>query len=215
MGVPDAHPSPKGWPELCVWNFFTNKTLLERAGLRTGAPSTGAFLSGVCVSGTPFRNFLHSDANDAGQHFQGRTGSTLRRWSLSTSARGTQTPTVRLVRTGTRSRRSHQHHGNAQFVRGGVWAFQTAISHRTGWLELCVWNFFTNKTLLERPGLRTGAPSMCAFLSGVWVSGTPEVWVSGTPSDRDIRAKVGTEPSIELPCGHRLTLTRTSRPDGL
>ena len=51
--VPDAHPSPKGWPEHCVWSFFTNKTLLERAGLRTGAPRMGAFISGVWVSGTP------------------------------------------------------------------------------------------------------------------------------------------------------------------
>ena len=58
------------------------------------------------------------------------------------------------------------------FIRAGVWPCQTPISHRRGWPELCVWNFFTKKTLLERAGLRTGAPSMVAFLTGVWVSGT-------------------------------------------
>ena len=58
------------------------------------------------------------------------------------------------------------------FIRAVVWACQTPISHRRGWPEHCVWNLFTNKTLLERAGLRTGTPSMGAFLAGTWVSGT-------------------------------------------
>ena len=40
------------------------------------------------------------------------------------------------------------------------------MSHRRGWLAHCVWKLFTIKTLLERAGLRTGVPSMGAFLFG-------------------------------------------------
>ncbi len=35
-----------------MWNLFTIKTLLDRAGLRTGGPSMGALLCGAWVSGT-------------------------------------------------------------------------------------------------------------------------------------------------------------------
>ncbi len=53
------HPSRpchrRRWPEHCVWNVFSIKTLLECAVLRTGAPSMGAFVSGAWVSGTPTR----------------------------------------------------------------------------------------------------------------------------------------------------------------
>ena len=52
-------------------------------------------------------------------------------------------------------------------------SYRTPISHRTGWPEHCVWKLCTLKTLLERAGLRTGAPSMGAFFFGAWVSGTP------------------------------------------
>ncbi len=41
-----------------MWNLFTIKTLLDRAGLRTGAPGMAAFLSGVRVSGTITRYLL-------------------------------------------------------------------------------------------------------------------------------------------------------------
>ena len=57
---------------------------------------------------------------------------------------------------------------------------QTPISHGRGWPEHRIRNLFSNKTLLERAGLRTGTPSMDAFLFGAWMSGTP--WrISGTP----------------------------------
>jgi hypothetical protein len=50
------------------------------------------------------------------------------------------------------------------------WGCQTPISQRRGWAEHCVWNPFTIKTLLERAGLRMGAPSAGPCLSGAWVS---------------------------------------------
>ena len=67
LGAPRRMPCPnrglqtpvshrRGRPEHCIWNRFTIKTLLERAGLRTGAPSTGAFLSGTWVSGPLWRS---------------------------------------------------------------------------------------------------------------------------------------------------------------
>ncbi len=42
-----------------------------------------------------------------------------------------------------------------------------------------MWNLFTIKTLLKGAGLRTGAPGVAAFLSGVWVSGTLSLWRMG------------------------------------
>ncbi len=50
-----------------------------------------------------------------------------------------------------------------------------------------MWNLFTTKTLLERAGLRTGAPGMAAFLSGAWVSGTLGVWNPLSQNDLDPR----------------------------
>ena len=52
IGIADTHEPPKGMAANCVWKLFTIKTLLERAGLRTGVPSMGAFLFGAWVSGT-------------------------------------------------------------------------------------------------------------------------------------------------------------------
>jgi hypothetical protein len=52
-GLPDTHLLAKGWPEHYVWNPFAVKTLLERAGLRMGAPSSGPCLSGSWVFGSP------------------------------------------------------------------------------------------------------------------------------------------------------------------
>ncbi len=48
-GLPDTHQLAKGWPENYVWNPFAIKTLLERAGLRMGAPSAGPCLSEAWV----------------------------------------------------------------------------------------------------------------------------------------------------------------------
>ena len=55
----------RGWPEHCVWNPFTIKTLLELAGLRMGAPSAGPCLSGAWVSGTPRNHFRGGDRNES------------------------------------------------------------------------------------------------------------------------------------------------------
>ena len=51
QGLPDTHQLAKGWPEHYVWNPFAIKILLERAGLRMGAPSAGPCLSEAWVSG--------------------------------------------------------------------------------------------------------------------------------------------------------------------
>ena len=52
-GLPDTHQLAKGWPEHYVWNPFSIKTLLERAGPRMGAPTAGPCFSGAWVSGSP------------------------------------------------------------------------------------------------------------------------------------------------------------------
>jgi hypothetical protein len=57
-GLPEGCKTPiiqrSGWPEHCVWNAFTIKTLLEGAGPGMGTPSAGPCLSGAWVSGTPY-----------------------------------------------------------------------------------------------------------------------------------------------------------------
>jgi hypothetical protein len=57
---------------------------------------------------------------------------------------------------------------------------QTPISHPRKWPKHRIYNLFIIKTLLERSDLRTGAPSMSAFLSGARVSGTLELRMVST-----------------------------------